>query len=155
MNDADEQLLTARLRRELRGLPDLTAPKTLAPRVMAALAARQARAWYQASWSYWPASMRVLFLLVGGAVLAGLAFAGFQLPQYLGLAGAAGNSLADSLTWLRPYLENMARLGDTVFMVAKALPQQLLWSLAAMVALAYALCVGLGTVGYRLALNRI
>lgn len=155
MNDPNEQRLADRLHRKLRALPDLKAPRTLAPRVLAALAARQSLAWYRKSWTHWPVGMRLLFLVVSFGVLGGLVYAGSHLPQFLELAGGVGDSVVGSFAWFKPYVDGVTRLLGTLVLVGKAIPPQLLWWLGAMIGLAYALCVGLGTLGYRLALNRI
>lgn len=155
MNDTNETRLADRLHRELCALPDLKAPGTLAPRVLAALAARQSLAWYRKSWMNWPAGLRALFLVVSASLLGGMVFAGFQLPEFIELGGGFGNTLLEPINALKPYLAGVASLLNTVMLVIKAIPPQFLWWLAATMGLAYALCVGLGTLGYRLAFNRI
>ena len=83
MNKMTPEEVEKFIHRELRGLPVRPAPSTLEARVMAALEHRAAIAWYHKSWSYWPATVRALFLVVATGV-AGAAIAAF----YLFLQGA-------------------------------------------------------------------
>ena len=69
--------------RELRRLPDRPAPETLMPRVMQAIAARQAVPWWRKSFAHWPLFAR-LFFLVGSSGLAVLLVYGV-----VGLLGGA------------------------------------------------------------------
>ena len=54
MNPNHETELEALVDRELKSLPPLAAPPSLAPRILAALAARAAVPWYRRAWQEWP-----------------------------------------------------------------------------------------------------
>jgi len=62
--------------RELRRLPDPRAPRTLLPRVMAAVEAWSRRPWYTRAWFTWPLGWQVasaaalILILTGGVMLA-------------------------------------------------------------------------------------
>lgn len=62
------------IERELRALPAPRAPRTLLPRVMAAVDASARRPWYSRAWLTWPgawqaASVVVLLAAVGGVAM--------------------------------------------------------------------------------------
>jgi hypothetical protein len=155
MNDASEQRLAKLVHGELRRLPDRRAPVTLAPRVMAALAARQQAPWWRQSWSHWPPGMRLAFLNLCLALAGGLVMVGLQLPPFNELTSELTRPLLGWIDTARPYGLLLLRLGDAVWLVVKSAPPHVLWLCAAAVGLGYAFCVGLGTLGYRVALNRI
>lgn len=155
MNDANEQRLAKLVHGELRRLPDRRAPGTLAPRVMAALAARQQAPWWRQSWSHWPPGMRLGFLSLCLTLAGGLVLVGLQLPPFNELTSEFTQPLLGWVDTARPYWLLLLRLGDAGWLVIKSAPPHVLWLCAAAVGLSYAFCVGLGTLGYRLALNRI
>ena len=61
MSQEYEKRLEAAIDRELKALQDLPAPRTLAPRIMAAIAARAPVPWYRQSWQMWPVPLRAGF----------------------------------------------------------------------------------------------
>ena len=154
MNESQEPLLAARIDRELRALPVLPAPKTLAPRVLAALAARQQAPWWRQSWAGWPPGIRMAFLAVSLGVAGLLVIVGLQLPT-LGLATGALQTVAGWFAWIQAYVDPVWRIMEALWIGLKPAPPLLLWSVTAFIGLAYAMCVGLGTLGYRVAVNRI
>lgn len=158
MNQADESQLEQVLHRELRELPDLRAPATLAPRVLAALAARQRAPWWKKSWVHWPPGLRLAFLSLSLLVTGGLVYLGLQVPQIVGATPMAGEVGATVSSWyasMEPYVSFVTRLAGAFGLALKAAPAHLWWALAAVVGLAYAMCIGLGTLGYRVAFNRM
>ncbi|MBI1177148.1 hypothetical protein GC207_06875 [bacterium] len=158
MNNADESKLEQVLHRELRELPDLRAPATLAPRVLAALAARHRAPWWKKSWVDWPPGLRVAFLSLSLLVTGGLVYLGLQVPHVVGATALAGEVSATFTGWyasVEPYVSFVTRLTGALELVLKAAPASLWWGLAAVVGLAYATCIGLGTLGYRVAFNRM
>jgi len=153
MKPDPEDRLASAIHRELRSLPDCPAPRTLAPRVLAALAARQHAPWWRKAWADWPPVMRSLFLACGATAAGLLILGGWQLPHWTGTLG--GGSVTGWLATLEAYMGLVFRLGEMFWLTLKSLPVQVAWAAAIMMGLAYATCVGLGTLGYRLALNRI
>lgn len=55
----------------LRSLPDRKAPVSLELRVLAEIQRRAALPWWRRSWTYWPAPIRWLFLVVSATLSAG------------------------------------------------------------------------------------
>jgi hypothetical protein len=80
----DEQDLERLVDRELKRLPLPRAPRSLAPRVMAAVAAIRPPAWYARPWLQWPIALQALSVVL----FAGLAAGAWQLwneaPQIAG-----------------------------------------------------------------------
>lgn len=63
--------LEHRVHEELRRLPAPMAPRTLLPRVMAAVQAWAERPWYARAWFTWPVGLQVLSLAAVAGLLAG------------------------------------------------------------------------------------
>jgi len=155
MNDMNDRRLEARIHRELRALPSLRAPRTLAPRVLAAIAARHAAPWFRRSWNTWPLAMKISFFGLGFAALGGLVFLGTVLPQLATETVGPADWLFTQFAGLKPYYDFAARLAHSLGTALQGTGNRLLWYLAALLAVAYATCIGLGTLGYRLVFNRI
>ncbi len=98
--------LEHRIDRELTALPRPTAPGTLLPRVLAAVAAAETRRWHSRTWTTWPREFQV-----GSAALLALVVAGVWRAIPIGQpwidaiawAGAshAWTGLADLADWAR------------------------------------------------------
>ena len=99
MDSPDLERLTDRA---LRALPAPSAPRTLLPRVLAAVAAEAGRPWYSRAWLSWPMHWQLVsgagaLLVILAATLAGPAMApamlefatGTSLPVSSSLAGVA------------------------------------------------------------------
>jgi hypothetical protein len=152
MNEIPEDKLAEQLDPELRRLTGYRAPRTLAPRVMAAIAARNRAVWWTKPWPEWPAGMRLLFLAVSVVLTGGVVLAGLQLPQF---THELSTTIFGWFGGLAPYFSFASHFLGAVWSSLKAAPPGALWGLATMLGLAYAVCVCLGTLGYRVALNRI
>jgi hypothetical protein len=76
--------------RELDQLPDPRAPRTLLPRVMAAVQAWVSRPWYQRAWLTWPRGWQLASAIVLAMLVSGLAL---LIPD----AGAAARGLTVSV----------------------------------------------------------
>jgi hypothetical protein len=155
MNDVNERKLAEQIHRELHQLPNLKAPNTLGPRVLAAIAARQTAPWWTSSWINWPLGMKLAFLVIGIAAISGLVFAGAAVPQFSVLTSGVTASVSEIFASLNPYFAVANRITGYVGLTFKAAGPQLPWLLAALIGVGYATCIGLGTLGYRLVLNRI
>lgn len=139
--------------RALKSLPELEAPASLAPRVLAAIQRRAPAPWYRQPWPAWPTAFQgvSLFLLLG--LFAGLCFAGWKLSQsahYAAMAhqlGAVTENLDAAWTCLivllNAFLLSLKQLGWGVWM-----------AVLTCLTLGYLLCVGLGTLCLRLAVAR-
>ncbi|MBI3418241.1 MAG: hypothetical protein HY043_23370 [Verrucomicrobia bacterium] len=154
MERFNEQELAECIARELRQLPPPKAPETLAPRVRAALAARAHQPWWKKSWAHWPFSLRVIFFAASLAIAGGLIYAGLWFTPDVSLAPMQ-TRLESYFDFLAPIWQIASALGIAFASVVHSGGQLLLWSVGGTVTVMYLTCVGLGTLCYRVALNKI
>jgi hypothetical protein len=76
--------------RELKRLPAPRAPRSLAPRVMAAVAASRPAAWYARPWLMWPVWMQAVSVIA----LAGLAAGAWSLWNEAPVVAQRANQMA-------------------------------------------------------------
>ena len=153
MNPNHEQELVARIDRELKSLPPLRAPASLAPRVMSALAAPEGTPQYRTGWQTWPLALRAASFVLLVALFAGLCFAGWQASQTAAMTTVTAKvSSVFSLVGLVGKTLNV--LGDAAMQVVRQLGTGVLVGAAVVVLLAYAACVGLGSFYVRFAFAR-
>lgn len=145
--------LAAYLDQELKRLPDLPAPPTLVPRVLAALRLQTRPVW-QRPWTTWPLWLRVGFLTTALALLLA---AVFVVPPLV--SGVSALPLLDRLSQSLAFLDPAVRLAGALVNASVALVQSgghVLWWVVGAVALTlYLACVGLGTLCYRVAVNKL
>jgi hypothetical protein len=151
-NDPNQQLEHL-IQRELEKLPELSAPNALIPRVLAAIEAQaQAPAWKR-SWWTWPLGLKTAFVAVlltlVGVFLYGSSWASAQwqtsaAPQNIGHWWDAFASTGEVL----------ATLGHALLVVCRSIGQPWLLGLAGLVMVMYLTCVGLGTICFRVAVNK-
>jgi hypothetical protein len=136
---------------ELKSLPPLTAPASLAPRVMALLAERARLPWWRRAWWEWPLTAKAAFLVIG-VVLAGAAGSGgIILDQGLVDYSQDFTSRLPLMTTLRDCVQTLSGALNLIWQ--KAGQPLLLYALAGVGAL-YIVCVGLGTACVRYAMKR-
>ena len=153
MNPNYEKQLEAEIDRALKGLPELAAPRTLAPRVMRAIEQRAQAPWYRQSWQMWPAAVRAAALVLLLALFGAICFAGWELRQ-TGIVVAATRQVGGWLSGVSTVWNTVSALLGAVVLVVKKLGIAFTVGCLAALALAYAMCFGLGTVYVRLALAR-
>ncbi|HEY0945984.1 MAG TPA: hypothetical protein VGD81_11985 [Opitutaceae bacterium] len=132
----------------LKSLPDRRAPVSLENRVLAAIAARDARPWWHKSYQYWPSAVRVAFLVLSATLAAVLIAAGANFIA--GVEPAAAQPVAEALDWFA----QLRALGDTVTgLVGRLLANvSSTWIYLGLgvFGLLYAALLGLGAPAYRL-----
>jgi hypothetical protein len=143
--------LEAILDQELRKLPDVPAPQTLAPRVMARIRAREKKPWWQQSWWNWPLAAQAAFLFIVLAIVGLFTQSGLMVDDsvrsYSQQVTEQASTLSALLNNFQPLLNLFAILWQ------KAQP---LWLYVFILAVAlYLACVGVGTIFVRVALRRI
>jgi hypothetical protein len=144
--------LESLLHRELKQLPPLKAPSSLAPGVMAILAARSRVPWWQRAWWDWPVAAKAAFvvmaIMVAGAFGGGSAFLGTGVSEYS--ADVVGRlDFSDSILGnFTPLLYAFHRLWEEL-----AQPFLLYGAIAA--GAVYLMFIGVGTACFRIALKRI
>ncbi|MEO8429432.1 MAG: hypothetical protein ABI651_20255 [Verrucomicrobiota bacterium] len=154
MDNEAERRLAERIHTELRRLPPLKAPETLAARVLATIESRAHQPWWRKSWMNWPSSVRLAFVVGVCALATGFLYLGFQFGSD-NPAGTAITKVSEWFGFLEPLWNLIAALGNAFVLVLRAGGQLLFWGTAAFVAAMYLTCVGLGTLCYRVALNKI
>jgi hypothetical protein len=153
MDPHDESELELEIHRELKRLPDLSAPVSLIPRVKAALAERAAVRWYRRPWQNWPRAGRLASLAFLLALFAGLCLGNWHAIHNAGLAPAIQRlgELASSLGTAQNALSTVAAAGA---LAVRQLGATVLLATCVAVVAGYVLCVGLGTLCVRLAFAR-
>jgi hypothetical protein len=153
MNVDYEKRLETEIDRELKALPELSAPPTLAPRVLAAIGRRASLPGRAQSFQTWPITLQAAAVLFLVALFVGLCFAGWNLPQ-TPVFVAAMRHITHGVSLLGTVLNALAALAGAIALVVKNLGTGFLVALAVFLGLGYALCVSLGTVYVRLAFAR-
>ena len=154
MERSNEPRLAERIDHELRQLAPIKAPATLAPRVLAALAAHAHQPWWKKSWAHWPFGLRVIFSVLLLAAAGAFIYAGTRFAPDVSLAPMLAR-LESYFDFLAPVWQLLAALGIAFTSVVLSSGQLFLWSAVALAAVMYLTCVGLGTLCYRVALNKI
>ncbi len=148
-----QKQLESEVDRLLKPLPNLPAPAGLAPRVLAALANRQALPWYRQPWMAWPLVLQVFALVFLLSSFGALCVACFQLTRAAGFTNAV-QEVGQSLAWLGWVWNVMTVLFDTIILTIKHLGAWFIAACCFAAVLGYAICVGLGTACVRLAYAR-
>lgn len=150
MNPELDKQLEAETDRRLKALPDLAAPPSLIARTMNAIS-RPAAPWHARPWSAWPAGLRAAFLVVTIGALGG------AIPVLHELGPRLFGPLAGQFAHWRVGVEciwNAAgALTGAVTVVLSHLGKGFVLPCVLLVVLAYAACVGFGTLLVRLALS--
>jgi len=148
-----EKELEARIQRELNALGELQAPPEITRRVMRVIEQRAVLPWYRREWQTWPLALQCGSL---GGLLGAFAFLCFEssrLAYYAMLTPAAREvtgwfGLADAVCGAGNALTRA--LGIAFHNLG---PAPLIGG-AAMLLLCYLMCLGLGTIYWRLAYAR-
>jgi hypothetical protein len=148
-----ERELEAEIDRELKGLPELPAPHTLASRVRLAIEGQPEVAWFRQPWQMWPTALRIGSLVLLLLLFGGLCFSGDRLAHGVAFIGAAHR--------LGQWLSDVSALGKAVsvllgaaVLAVKQFGTGFIVAGLLAVAVGYAMCLGLGTFCVRLAVAR-
>jgi hypothetical protein len=153
MNLHHEQPLETAVDRELKALPHLRAPSSLASRVMAKLEQPASLPWYRRDWQTWPLPLQAVSLLVLLVAFAGVCSGSWQIIHTPVVASVIHNIGG----WLNALNVIWKTAGVLINAGALAFTSLGTWVIAgclAMLALGYATCLGLGTIYFRLAFAR-
>ena len=150
MNPDYDKQLEAAISRELKALPELSAPTALASRMMAAIEQRARVPWYRRSWQAWPVALQAASLVVLLALFGGLCYGSWQLSQ-TGTATLALHRVGEWFSGLGVIQNTFNVLVNAAVVVVKKLGTGVIVACLVMVGTGYAMCIGAGTVYYRLA----
>ena len=139
--------LEDQIQRALQGLPELSAPAALAPRVMAAIRAQAGRPWWRQSWTAWPWQIQTASLALLAVVAVALSLAGGWAWQAASRPDVAGH-----------WFDTLPAWGDTLLNTSALLFRHagtnwLVLGLATVI-LMYLTCVGVGTLCFRLVFSK-
>ena len=149
MNPDYDKQLEAAISRELKALPELSAPTVLASRVMMAIGQRARVPWYRRSWQTWPVALQAASLVVLLALFGGLCLGGWQLSQ-TGPVTLALHRVDEWFSGLGVIQNTFNVLVNAAVLVAKKLGTGVIVACLVAVGTGYAMCIGAGTVYYRL-----
>jgi hypothetical protein len=152
MNDY-QTLLERAVDKRLKALPELPAPHGLVREVMALLERRARLPWYARSLMNWPLPIQALSLLIFAAVLGGLVFATWKVTQADVVMGAL-HQFAALLSGLDAYYQPIAVVGSSAGLLIKQVGIGFWISCLLIAGMAYAACLALGTVYYRIGYAR-
>lgn len=144
-----ESQLEKLIDRELKSLTPLTAPDTLAPRIMAALAERARLPWYRRAWQTWPLSGQIVSLAALVLVFVAVAMAGGHLIPEGAARPTAG--VLGALSFLASLL---ATVGEALVLTVNHLHPGWLAAGLLVLSVGWFSCLGLGTAIFRLATPR-
>ena len=153
MNPNHETELEALVDRELKSLPPLAAPPSLAPRILAALAARAEVPWYRRAWQDWPMMLQGSSLAVLLALFGMLCFGGWSFSQSEAVAVTTGK-VNGVLSMFELALRTLGVLRDAGFQVVQNIGPGFVIGFAVLMIMAYAMCLALGSACVRFALVR-
>jgi hypothetical protein len=149
MNPSYEKQLEAEIDRRLRTLPLHRAPESLAPRIMAAIQFRRRVPWYRQPWPMWPMGMRISSLGGLAALFASLCFVFWQASETLSLIGGF-RTLGSWLARENLLPTGLLATGEVLLRAVGHIVPLDAGILLASLLVAYVLCVGLGTLCWRL-----
>jgi hypothetical protein len=141
------------LHRELEALPELEAPSTLIPGVLARLEEPATTAWYRESWWQWPLAVRAASIV---AVLALLGVLGWLSGVFGGWG--LGQQVFQAYAGLKEVLTVAVETSETVLgsgaVFWRKYGQIMLGTAAFLMLSTYLICVAAGTALYQLTWRR-
>jgi hypothetical protein len=153
MNTNHDPELERAVSRELKSLPELTAPAAIANRVMTAIERRSAVPWCRRSWGTWPAVWQGVALAMMLILFGGLCLGGWEVSR-LEIVARGTSRAVQWLSELHSFANTINILAGSVVLAAKHLGTAFIITCLVAAGLTYALFLGLGTVCYRLALTK-
>jgi hypothetical protein len=153
MNENENLELEAAVDRELKALPNLRAPQSLLPRVMAAIEQRSVAPWYRRDWQTWSPPLQAVSMLVLMAGFGGLCIGSWQLVHASAVTSAAGEA-SGWFRMLSTCFNAVCVLGNAFALAIRSLGPRVLTGIVLAMLLGYAACVGFGTLYVRLAFAR-
>ncbi|HVY68680.1 MAG TPA: hypothetical protein VHH73_02060 [Verrucomicrobiae bacterium] len=148
MNEQPQEPLESLIHRELRQLPPRRAPRTLAPRVRAALEARARLPWWRRAWTGWPLGMQVFSGVLALLLVGFLGYATVMIWESSFTASLAAR-VASAFDFSGPGWDLALSLGNAALVAARSFGQLGLMIAGSAVLCLYLSCFGLGTAYYR------
>ena len=153
MNPDRDNQLEMEIRRELKALPELTAPASVVNRVMAAIERCSKVPWYRRSWETWPVAVQATSLTAMLILFGDLCFAGWELSQADTVAQAMQRA-GQCFSGFNTIGSTLNILAGSAVLVIKKLGAAFIIAALVAAGLSYTLFLGLGTVYFRLAFTK-
>lgn len=153
MNPNLENELAALVDRELKSLPPLHAPPTLAPRILAAIAACAEAPWYRRAWQTWPLALQGASLTVLLALFSTICYGGWRFFQTEAVVETSAK-VGGVLSVFELVFRTLGVLRDAGVQVIQHIGPGYLIGFAVMALMAYAVCLALGSACVRFAIAR-
>jgi len=150
MNLDYEKTLEAEIDRELKTLPEISAPGTLISRVMARIELRAALPWFRRAWDTWPGPLQGVFLVAMLALFGGLCFGGWE-ASHTATFGLAVHKIGGWFSGFGALYSALNALAGAIFAMIKQINSAILIGFLFAAGLGYAIFLGLGTMYVRLA----
>lgn len=132
----------------LRDQPPRRAPLSLEARVLGEISRRQALPWWRKSYTYWPQSVRLIFMVVSVACVAGGLLGSMHLAGLL-----SAQTFAPIVQPVVGAIATLRAAGHALYELVRPLAPSIstswLYVALAVIGAAYALLVGLGATAYR------
>ncbi|MDD3179445.1 MAG: hypothetical protein PHQ04_03750 [Opitutaceae bacterium] len=136
------------IHRTLRSLPERHAPGTLEARVLAEIERRAAIPWWHKSYAWWPAPVRVAFLVISAVAAAVLVLGWFAVSR-----SPAGATVVDEAVshfgWFATLQAVVSGIVDKAGLVWRAIPPLWIHGALAFLVACYATLIGVGAAAYR------
>ncbi len=153
MNSEEERLLETEIDRELKALPQLQAPPTLVGRVMRSIEQRARLPWYRQSWQVWPVGVQAAAFVLLAVMFGSLCFGSWKLGQLESISSGV-RQVGGWLSGIGVVWNAVQAVLTALLLLVKQLGTGVLIGCLTALAIAYAMCIGLGTVYLRLGLAR-
>ena len=150
MNPHNEQRLAAVIDRELKALPHLRAPDSLASRVMATIEQRRTLPWYRRAWQTWPMPLQAVSMLALLTVFVVLCFVSWHVVHTSAVASAT-SQVGGWFNLLCTVWKTVNVLVSAAGLAFKSLGSAVIIGTVVALLFGYAMCVAFGTVYARLA----
>lgn len=106
-----------RIDRDLKALPAPVAPRTLLPRVMAAVAAVPRAPWYSRAWLTWPRAAQLASVLMLAALATAAWLAMPIVSAWTGDVAAAGAPIVARVSVVADYADRVLAVGRVIWLV--------------------------------------
>ena len=134
---------------ELKNLPELSAPASLLPRVLATLQARERQPWWQQPWWNWPMAAKVALSVLALGIAALMGSGGPVLGEHV---ASYANETVERLSPVAHLWETFGPISNSLALLWTALLEP--WLLSGLAALTYLACLGVGTIFFRATFKR-
>lgn len=154
MKQDREKILETRIDSELKALGELTAPGTLAPRVMRAIERRTQQAWHRRAWDSWPLLPRAASFGALAAFFAGCCLLIWQVV-YGGAGQGSGAFLGEQFSVVTTLWRTAGVIFEAMTLAFSQVRVSMVLPVIALFIAAWLAVVGLGSVYVRLAVQPV